>query len=73
MTEQLRISRIVSLEMDGVPPRTISLECETSAGARVALKLDAVLAVQLEASLLRVPLPARQGTEIERAALTAIG
>lgn len=61
MTERLLITRIVSMELDGVPPQRVSIECEGSLGQRVALAMDAGLAAQLEAALLRIPLRQRQG------------
>ena len=59
MPQRFRVSRLISIELDGVPPLNVSLEVEDSEGRRSHIDLDAATAGQLKAALLRIPLERR--------------
>ena len=59
MPERFRVSRLISIEMDGVPPLKLRLEVEGPEGQRTQIDLDAATAAQLKAALLRIPLEPR--------------
>ena len=56
----VKLSEVVSMELDGVPPRAIRVEFACEDGTLLTIAMPAHLAARLEAGLLRIPLPGRQ-------------